>query len=130
MWLGGTEVNLLGVFNQPEGSSIAPEVYINSIFCSVTQFSNVSITCLTGYRSPDAIRVNSISVTFASLGNALIDDNCIFKYMDKWSHINSWKGFELPVAGDLVWIPQGQNIVLDVNTSQLLFLLVQGDVTD
>eukprot|EP00595_Chromulina_sp_UTEXLB2642_P001523 CAMPEP_0196766926 /NCGR_PEP_ID=MMETSP1095-20130614/32902_1 /TAXON_ID=96789 ORGANISM="Chromulina nebulosa, Strain UTEXLB2642" /NCGR_SAMPLE_ID=MMETSP1095 /ASSEMBLY_ACC=CAM_ASM_000446 /LENGTH=2258 /DNA_ID=CAMNT_0042131985 /DNA_START=2674 /DNA_END=9450 /DNA_ORIENTATION=- len=48
--------------------------------------------------------------------------------MDKWSELTTWKNQNLPVDGDFVWIPDGQSIVLDVDTPLLEFLLIQGEL--
>lgn len=58
----------------------------------------------------------------------VIGDDVLYTYLDKWSELTTWKYQEPPVDGDFVVIPSGQSILLDVDTPNLLFLLVQGDL--
>jgi hypothetical protein len=121
--LGGTHIRLLGEF----GSSVSsPFVTLNGIACMVTNWTNSDIDCVTGYRGPDNIQTGSVEIMVPGNGIAVSGDTVLFAYIDRWSDVNSWKNKQLPVDGDFVWIPDGQSIVLDVNTPDLLFLLVQG----
>ena len=49
-----------------------------------------------------------------------------FRYIDKWSSSFTWGGETPPEAGDLVQIPSGQIILLDVNTPVLSMLIIEG----
>ena len=53
-----------------------------------------------------------------------------FRYIDKWSSSFTWGGESPPVAGDLVQIPSGQIILLDVNTPVLTMLIIEGRLGD
>lgn len=46
--------------------------------------------------------------------------------MDKWSNIYSWQDSEPPVDGDSVVVPEGQAIMLDVDSPKLFLLLISG----
>ena len=55
-----------------------------------------------------------------------IDDNALFLYIDKWSALTSWLNQEPPIAGDLVYIPDGQVILLDVFSPVLEAVIIEG----
>ena len=121
--LGGSSVTLIGQFGS---YSSAPSVLLNGISCEVMAFTNTSIDCITGYRGPENIQTGSVSINIPGLGFTVNSYGIIFVYMDRWSDVRSWKNQQLPVDGDFVWIPDGQSIVLDQDTPNMLFLLVQG----
>lgn len=123
--LGGTVVSLKGNFLQSSVSR-KPSVKLNGISCSVTSWNATEIQCITGYRGPDNIQSGSVWVSIPGVGIATSGDNVLFIYMDRWSERTTWKNGQLPVDNDFVWIPNGQSIMLDQDTPNLLFLLVQG----
>jgi hypothetical protein len=43
-----------------------------------------------------------------------------------WSAQTTWGGGFLPIAGDLVSIPKGKNVLLDVSTPILNTVIVEG----
>jgi len=61
-------------------------------------------------------------------GDAIVADDVIFMCIGKWSALSTWKNREPPVAGDAVWIPNGQVISLDIPTPLLSLLLIEGDL--
>eukprot|EP01035_Chromulina_nebulosa_P018019 gene18019-23659_t len=126
--LGGTIVTLTGLFNSLNDTNIFPNVTINGINCSVTSYSIGSISCISGYRGQDNIQTRKLSVFIPNYGYAVSGDDVYYIYMDKWSELTTWKNQNLPVDGDFVWIPDGQSIVLDVDTPLLEFLLIQGEL--
>jgi len=46
--------------------------------------------------------------------------------VDVWSSVYTWGGGPLPEEGDLVEIPQGQTLLLDMDTPVLKVLLIRG----
>jgi hypothetical protein len=120
-------VTLSGYFGSVSASEV-PSVALNGINCSVVSWSATAIQCITGYRGPDNIQSGSVTVVIPGLGQAASSDGTLFLYMDRWSDLRSWKNQQKPVDGDFVWIPVGQSIVLDQDTPNLLFLLVQGSL--
>ena len=57
---------------------------------------------------------------------AIVVNTVEFLYIDKWSEMSTWGGMSPPVEGDLVNIPKGQNILLDVSTPVLNTLIIEG----
>jgi hypothetical protein len=125
--LGNTTLTLTGDFFTSM-SDTTPTVLINSIACEVVTYGSSSITCITGRRPSDNIQENSISVLIPKRGYAIVGDNVQFTYLDRWSELTTWRNQEPPVDGDFVVIPQGQTILLDVDTPILKFLLIQGQL--
>ena len=115
--------------NLPDLNHTDPIVYLNGIECMVESFTNTSITCIAGARTNfDYIAPLSVSVYIHGFGYAIRDERAEFLYVDKWSALTSWRDQEPPVADDLVWIPKGQVILLDVNTPVLFMLVVEGQL--
>jgi hypothetical protein len=147
--LGGETVTLTGtgfVASQPA----AHEVMLNDYPCAVqtVNAAGTEITCVTGARisarpAPSgreiSVRVINPSASAPS-GFALLVPNPaanvsplanqalppVFRYLDKWSALTTWRFQEPPVDGDTVVIPQGQAVLLDVSPPKLFFLLIQG----
>ena len=61
-------------------------------------------------------------------GNAALPTNGLgtFRYVDYWSSIWTWGGLGVPQEGEFIVIEAGQDIVLDVSTPKLAFLLIKG----
>ena len=49
-----------------------------------------------------------------------------YYYIDVWSSLYTWGGGPLPEAGDLVEVPPGQTLLLDMDTPILKVLLIKG----
>ena len=125
--LGGTKVTLIGDHLQPIDSMNAGIlVSFSGVQCSVIYSNATTIVCITGVRHPSDIEVSKIVVLIPGRGYAAINSSASYLYIDKWSALTSWQYQEPPVDGDIVWIPDGQVILLDKNTPILVFLLVQG----
>ena len=124
--LGGDLVTLTG-----SGFGGAPpadvSVVLNGMPCAVQSVSDTAITCVTGRRT--SVEARSVDVQLASRGRAVYDaTRTYFRYLDRWSALTTWKYNEPPVAGDMVVVPDGQAVLLDVSPPRLGFLLVQGEL--
>lgn len=123
--LGGTPVEIIGV--NLLVTSEWPTVVLNGIECDVTSASETSVVCITRSRLVEEVNPFSIDMNVPGLGYAVsADSNLKFMYVDRWSAVTSWRNQRLPRAGDIVWIPEGQVIMLDIFSPQFLFVLVQG----
>ena len=67
-----------------------------------------------------------LTVFVPGLGYSISADSAVYLYIDRWSALTTWRNQEPPVAGDLVWVPEGQVIMWDVNTPVLSALLIEG----
>ena len=123
--LGGTPLTLHGLhFSSPLGKS--PQVTISGITCKVTGYNDHVINCTTRARSPDQVVPSYLNVFVPGLGYSISADSSVYLYIDRWSALTTWLNQEPPVAGDLVWVPEGQVIMWDVNTPVLNSLLIEG----
>lgn len=84
-----------------------------------------SLTCQTsarpGYLPP------TIRVSVDGVGNAAVHAELAWRYLDRWSAVNTWKWLEPPVEDDFVVIPEGQSILFDTSI-KLTTLLVEGEL--
>ena len=124
--LGGDTVTLYGQHLDSLLSSESVSVSFSGVSCSVISSTSSTIKCITGQRQPQDIETSSISVNIPGRGFALIAASAQYLYIDKWSALTTWLNQEPPVEGDIVWVPDGQVILLDVNTPILTFLLIEG----
>jgi hypothetical protein len=122
--LGGTLVTITGTFLPATASSA--EVYLNSRVCNVQSASDTEITCITtarGLFQPLTVAVRERS---GGLGYAVHNTTVLYRYLDRWSDLNTWLNDEPPVEGDTVVIPSDQAIIIDVPLPRLFLVLIQG----
>ena len=139
--LGGTQVTISGVgFSDVAHTS----VYFSSYPCLVSFVNATAIVCTTTARStigpsPTGRQV-LVTVNAASSGNAILAANPAlntsplvlvpilpsYRYIDRWSSINTWANNEPPKYNDTVIIPEGQTILMDIPVPLVFVLLVQG----
>jgi len=107
---------------------LSGRVYItlSGVPCAVYWLNATQVQCITGPRPPEYVTVSVVKVLVEGYGWALIDDDAEFLYVDKWSALTSWLNQEPPLEGDLVYIPDGQVILLDINTPILTALIIEG----
>ena len=96
------------------------------VFRVVQTWNRIIINCVTGPRDPENVLPASIDVLVPGRGHSISADSAKYLYIDRWSALTSWKNQEPPIEGDLVWVPEGQVIMLDVNTPVLSAVLVEG----
>lgn len=66
------------------------------------------------------------SLEIKSNGNTVITNGIIYSYIDRWSDPKTWGGESPPREGDSVYIPFGQNVLLDVSTPILYSVIIEG----
>eukprot|EP00038_Savillea_parva_P003003 m.119932 g.119932 ORF g.119932 m.119932 type:complete len:4300 (+) comp11038_c0_seq7:960-13859(+) len=129
--LGGDRITITG---SNLATTVAnAQVSFSGVDCSVVAASPTgdSIECITGRRGPIA-RHNSVPLTLVhrdlapGRGYAVSNSSVQFRFLDKWSAVNTWLNDEPPIDGDSVVIPIDQTILLDVQPPRLFLLLVQG----
>ncbi|CAL1172079.1 unnamed protein product [Cladocopium goreaui] len=130
---GGTSVTIYGTNFGPtwmadpmeENATTPVTVDFNGYSCEVQQVTASSVICVTVPRS-DGIKPPSMTVTVEGAGNAWIKPGTRYRYLDRWSLLDTWANQEPPIEDALVSIPQGQAILLDEDTPVLLILTVEG----
>lgn len=133
--LGGTNITLFGVNLLPttytanmKMSDLSSRVHVtlSGVPCEVYHVTSSAIQCTTGARPPEYVETSVVTVLVEGYGWALIDDRAQYLYIDKWSALTSWLNQEPPLDGDLVYIPDGQVILLDMNTPLLTAVIIEG----
>eukprot|EP00931_Biecheleriopsis_adriatica_P097950 TRINITY_DN7183_c0_g1_i1.p1 TRINITY_DN7183_c0_g1~~TRINITY_DN7183_c0_g1_i1.p1 ORF type:complete len:7010 (+),score=1122.12 TRINITY_DN7183_c0_g1_i1:2657-21031(+) len=128
---GGTEVTLNGAnFGDAWVTNSSSEdspvnVTFNGYSCEVTEVGTSFVKCVTSPRN-SGIRVPSLKVFVKSVGQALVKPGVRWRYLDRWSELDTWANQEAPIDGGYVSIPDGQAILLDEDTPVLLLLSVEG----
>ncbi|XP_067950539.1 fibrocystin-L-like [Watersipora subatra] len=125
--LGGTRITLAG---KNFGSAGENTVTIAGTVCDIETESATEIVCVTN--APDIPEGSSsrgqktkVMVEVGTNGLA-ITENSDYWYIDVWSSTATWGNGPLPTEGDLVVIPDGQTLLLDMDTPVLAMLLIQG----
>jgi len=101
-------------------SFATPTITIDGQICAVTTTSTTAITCNVSsrYNLPSQ---NSFIVLVGS-NNAVVYQE--FSYVLRWSDIRTWGTDMPPVDGDLVFVPIGMNLLVDISTPLLKGILV------
>ncbi|XP_072027284.1 LOW QUALITY PROTEIN: fibrocystin-L-like [Amphiura filiformis] len=116
---GGTTLNITGTGFGDSGN----KVYIAGTECVVRYESTTEISCRTGAHSPSV--ETTVRVDVPNKGVAL-RENASYYYVDVWSSKYTWGGYDPPIEGDFVVVPDGQTLLLDTSTPILKMLLIQG----
>jgi hypothetical protein len=128
---GGTEVTLRGVNFGPRwtlgvnDTNATVVVEFNGYDCNVTSVVSDTIICITTPRN-EGIRVPSMMVHIGGVGRAIVRPGTRWRYLDRWSSLDTWANQEPPVAGDLIFVPDGQAVLLDEDTPNVLMVVVEG----
>ncbi|KAI8520672.1 Fibrocystin-L [Branchiostoma belcheri] len=118
---GGTTVTIRGTgFSTTAGQNV---VTIAGSACIIQSESATEIVCVTEAHNGTA--KSKVRVEVGDQGVAL-QTNADFWYIDVWSSPYTWGGGPLPEAGDLVAVPKGMTLLLDVTTPLLKVLLIEG----
>lgn len=89
----------------------------------MTSFSSTQIKCVTGQRR-GFVRTK-VRVEVEDKGISTME-RADYEYIDVWSSRFSWGYKDPPIRGDLVVIPKGQTMLLDVSTPVLAALVIKG----
>eukprot|EP00438_Fugacium_kawagutii_P001911 Skav218218 [mRNA] locus=scaffold1375:86487:92544:- [translate_table: standard] len=118
---------LVTLYGEGVGTGNA-EIFFNGYPCIPQEANSTALSCMTTERNA-GINAPSTTVMLQGRGYAIISERAedtVFRYVDKWSNIYSWLESEPPVDGDSVVVPEGQAIMLDVNSPKLFLLLISG----
>jgi len=118
---GGTLVTLTGTgFSASETT----EVHFDNRKCKVTKQSATSIECKTEDK-PYVADTPVASIVIAGTG-AVATKGLVFRYVSLYSDETTWKDF-LPVEGESISIPKGQQLLVDVDSTPILkAIIVEG----
>ena len=125
--LGGERVTIKG--RNLAASDQVAAVKINGKVCNVESANAAQIVCRTTARGRrDEMQPLGIVVHNAAegKGNAIVKPSIVYRYLDRWSQVNTWLNDEPPLEGDTVIIPESQTILMDVSPPQLFLLQING----
>lgn len=153
---GGTAITITGSF--PDSFAGTMSVTLGSTTCSSALLVNIStITCTSGNptagnatapkpRGPQPVRVLFEGLGYAATPQQLQSANTsaaagnvtaasssaagavTYEYVDLWSRRTTWGGGDPPVEGDMVLVPAGTTVLLDVSPPLLSALVLEGDL--
>jgi plastocyanin len=106
-------------------------VMLNGKMCVIqsVESDGTAIECITSPRGKlNEMKPLSLVVSNAAsgMGDAISMQTVRYRYLDRWSAVNSWLNDEPPVAGDSVIIPEDQTILMDISPPRLNWLQVNG----
>ena len=121
---GGTAVTFTGTGFSTNVADY--KIVIDGIPCPVSAATATTATCTTGKR-PGLVKT---SLEFLINGKGRVStQQKEFKYVNLWSDQTTWGGEFAPVDGEMVYIPPGLNLLVDVDKSPILkAVLVEGSL--
>ena len=130
--LGGTTVTIKGR-RLPSQIGNA-EATVNSNPCEVqwAATDGSEIRCLTTARGaflPASISVRhaAADASNAGAGSSVVGATVgLFRYLDRWSEVNTWLNDEPPGEGDSIIVPLDQTLIMDVQPPRLQVILILG----
>lgn len=99
-------------------------VTIDSVACVVKSVSDTQVVCTAGARPTYTLPRLKVMVKHRMAAN----QGNTFMYIEKWSESATWGGESPPREGDSVFIPKGQNVLLDVSPPRLYALMIEGQL--
>jgi hypothetical protein len=127
---GGTRV-VISVDGLASVAAGTVTVSIAGVACAVTDIDRATgtVQCTTGLHGRTSLAqpgAGPVLLTVAGVGTAAADAAATYEYVDLWSRNTTWGGGPAPLAGDSVWIPPGQTLVLDTSPPKLYMMVIQG----
>jgi G8 domain/IPT/TIG domain len=117
---GGTTVTFSGV-NFATDTTLYT-VTIDGVNCPVSSATATAIQCVTGKR-PGVHQDSTLSIQIAGMGN-VATQGLIYRYASLWSDTITWGGEFAPIEGDLVYVPKGLHLLVDVDSTPILSAVV------
>ena len=114
------------------GSNFASDISLYTILidnrtCAVQTANSTMVTCITSKR-PGLYPEPSLYINIAGIGQ-VATQGLIFRYANYWSNTITWGGEFAPIEGDLVYIPAGLHLLVDVDSTPVLSaVLVEGSL--
>lgn len=123
--VGNEEITFSGS-NFPADASIYT-VLIDGKNCAVTSAASTQIKCITSKR-PGLFPKPTLVINAAGYGN-IATQGLLFRYVNYWSQAVTWGGDFAPVEGDMVYIPAGLHLLVDVDSTPILSaVVVEGSI--
>lgn len=99
---------------------------MDGINCTVVSATDEEVVCTTGKR-PGLIPTDT-RFKIDGMGDCALQGNT-FLYVNHWSEEDTWGGEFVPTAGDSIWVPEGLNLLYDVDSTEILnAVIVEGSL--
>jgi hypothetical protein len=116
---GGTSITFSGT-NFPTDTSLYT-ITLDGINCPVSAATSTSVTCTSGSRPGLIATKTELYIT----GQGLVSNNqLVFTYVSFWSDDTTWGGEFAPMDGESIWIPQGLNLLIDIDQSPIINAII------
>jgi hypothetical protein len=121
---GGTSVTFNGTNFSDDISKY--RIVIDGRNCTVTAANSTSVTCTTDHR-PGLISP-SLQIYIDDMG-LISNQDKLFRYVSMWSDDTTWGGEFAPMYMESVYVPEGLNLYVDVDsTAELNLIMVEGSI--
>jgi len=90
--------------------------------CTVEEATSTYFKCRTSPR-PGLFPNPSLEIRIAGMGR-VATQGLSFRYVNYWSEPKTWGGDFPPVDGDLISIPKGLNLLVDIDSTPILSAVV------
>ena len=121
---GGTSVTFTGTNFVTDTTKYT--IIIDGRTCPVTAATTTSVTCTTDHR-PGLISP-SLYIYIDGMG-LVSNQELLFRYVSMWSDDTTWGGEFAPMEGESIYVPEGLNLYIDVDsTPELNLVMVEGSL--
>ena len=117
---GGTVVTFTGTNFVADPTQYS--IIIDGVNCPVSSATTTQIQCTTGKR-PGIIAEQTLTMTINNMG-AVSTMGLTYMYANLWSDTITWGGEFAPIEGDLVYVPAGLHLVVDVDSTPVLSAVI------
>jgi len=122
--LGGESVTFTGV---GFSATATTTVTIDHVPCDVTAQTTTSVTCTLRNRF-DIDEDPSLEINIDGKG-LVANKGHVFRYVKRWSDVETWGNDLVPTEGEAVNIPKGMHLLFDLDSSpKLSFVYVEGSL--
>lgn len=118
--VGGEVVTFTGVNFSSDPSTYT--VLIDNRICTVLSANSTSFSCLTSKR-PGIFEVPTLDIKISGMGS-VATQGLVFRYVNYWSDPITWGGEFAPIEGDMVYVPPGLHLLVDVDSTPVLSAVV------
>ena len=100
------------------------KILIDGFECSVSSASTSEVKCTTAPRP--GLHNSTLLINIAGKGRVSLNGK-MFKYASAWSAESTWGGEFEPMDDEMVYVPSGFNLLVDIDVSpKLKFVVVEG----
>ncbi|TNV88211.1 hypothetical protein FGO68_gene8985 [Halteria grandinella] len=118
--VGGEEVTFTGSNFPPEAGIYT--ILIDGRNCAVQSVTATEIRCTTSKRS--GLYPNPTLSIYAEGFGYVATQGLLFRYVNYWSQDVTWGGEFAPTTGDMVYVPKGLHLLVDVDSTPVLSAVV------